>query len=109
MSLFWPRPGVFLVLERKNVISVAEKAQTISQYQVTGPTDTGSPEVQVALATQRILQLTEHMKINKFDYHSRRGLLNLVSLRNKLLKYLNKNHLERYRALIKKLNLRDKY
>ncbi len=90
------------------MISVAEKAQVISQYQVTGPTDTGSPEVQVALATTRILQLTEHMKINKFDYHSRRGLLNLVSLRNKLLKYLNKNHLERYRALIKKLNLREK-
>lgn len=90
------------------MISVAEKAQTVSQYQVTGPTDTGSPEVQVALATQRILQLTEHMKINKFDYHSRRGLLNLVSLRNKLLKYLNKNHLERYRDLIKKLNLREK-
>ena len=90
------------------MISVAEKAQVISQYQVTGPTDTGSPEVQVALATTRILQLTEHMKINKFDYHSRRVLLNLVSLRNKLLKYLNKNHLERYRALIKKLNLREK-
>ncbi len=91
------------------MISVAEKAQTISQYQVTGPTDTGSPEVQVALATKRILELTEHMKVNKFDYHSRRGLLNLVSRRNKLLKYLNKNYLERYRALIKKLNLRDKY
>ena len=91
------------------MISVAEKAQTISQYQVTGPTDTGSPEVQVALATKRILELTEHMKVNKFDYHSRRGLLNLVSRRNKLLKYLNKNYLERYRDLIRKLNLRDKY
>jgi len=91
------------------VISVAEKAQTISQYQVTGPTDTGSPEVQIALATTRILQLTEHMKSNKFDYHSRRGLLNLVSRRSKLLRYLNKNHLDRYRDLIKKLNLRDKY
>lgn len=91
------------------MISVAEKAQTISQYQVTGPTDTGSPEVQVALATQRILQLTEHMKVNKFDYHSRRGLINLVSLRNKLLKYLHRTHLDRYRDLIKKLNLRDKY
>ena len=91
------------------MISVAEKAQTISQYQVTGPTDTGSPEVQVALATQRILHLTEHMKINKFDYHSRRGLIHLVSHRNKMLRYLNKNHLDRYRDLIKKLNLRDKY
>ena len=90
------------------MISVAEKAQTISQYQVTGPTDTGSPEVQVALATQRILHLTEHMKLNKFDYHSRRGLIHLVNLRNKLLKYLNKNHLERYRALVKNLNLREK-
>lgn len=91
------------------MISVAEKAKTISQYQVTGPTDTGSAEVQIALATARILGLTEHMKTKKFDYHSRRGLTNLVSRRNKLLKYLNKNHLERYRALIKKLNLRDKY
>lgn len=89
--------------------SVSEKAQIVSQYQVTGPTDTGSPEVQVALATQRITQLTEHMKANKFDYHSRRGLLNIVSRRNKLLRYLNKNHLERYRDLIQKLNLRDKY
>lgn len=91
------------------MISVVEKAQTISQYQVTGPTDTGSPEVQIALATQRILELTEHMKVNKFDYHSRRGLLNVVSRRSKLLKYLNRNHLERYRALIKRLNLRDKF
>lgn len=85
------------------------KSEVISQHQVTGPTDTGSPEVQIALATQRITQLTEHMKANKFDYHSRRGLLNLVSLRNKLLRYLNRNHLDRYRDLIKKLNLRDKY
>lgn len=91
------------------MISLAERAQTISEYQVTGPTDTGSPEVQVALATKRILELTEHMKVHKFDYHSRRGLLHLVSRRNKLLKYLNKNYLERYRAVIKKLNLRDKY
>lgn len=91
------------------MISVAEKAKTISEYQVTGPTDTGSPEVQIALATKRILELTEHMKSNKFDYHSRRGLLSIVSRRNKLLKYLSKNHLERYRSLISKLNLRDKF
>lgn len=85
------------------------KAAVINQYQVTGPTDTGSPEVQIALATHRIKELTEHMKVNKFDYHSRRGLLRSVSLRNKLLKYLHRKHLDRYREVIKKLEIRDKF
>ena len=85
------------------------KSEVISQYQVTGPTDTGSPEVQIALATQHILRLTEHMKTHRFDYHSRRGLMRYVSNRNKLLKYLHKNHLERYRAVVKKLEIRDKF
>ncbi len=85
------------------------KSELISQYQVTGPTDTGSPEVQIALATQNILRLTEHMKTHRFDFHSRRGLMRFVSHRNKLLRYLNKNHLERYRAIIKKLEIRDKF
>ena len=69
-------------------------------------TDTGSPEVQVAILTERILQLTEHLKIHKKDKHSRRGLLKMVGQRRSLLDYLQKKDIERYRALIAKLGLR---
>jgi small subunit ribosomal protein S15 len=69
--------------------------------------DTGSPEVQIALLTTRINQLTEHLKIHKHDEHSRRGLLKLVGQRLRHLKYLSKNHPESYRALIERLGLRD--
>ena len=68
--------------------------------------DTGSPEVQVALLTERINYLTEHFKTHKKDYHSRRGLLKLVGSRRKLLEYLKKKDIERYRAIVKKLGLR---
>jgi small subunit ribosomal protein S15 len=68
--------------------------------------DTGSPEVQVALLTRRINDLTEHLKVHKHDHHSRRGLLLLVGRRRRLLKYLYRNDIERYRALISKLGLR---
>ncbi len=68
--------------------------------------DTGSPEVQVALLTQRIRDLTEHFKVHKHDHHSRRGLLKLVGQRRRLLKYLKTNHEDRYFALIKELGLR---
>ncbi len=68
--------------------------------------DTGSPEVQVALLTARISYLTEHLKEHKKDHHSRRGLLKMVGHRRRLLSYLYKNDIERYRALIAKLNLR---
>jgi len=68
--------------------------------------DTGSPEVQVALLTRRINDLTEHLKVHKHDHHSRRGLLLLVGRRRRLLKYLQNNDIERYRALIQKLGLR---
>lgn len=96
-----------LIQERgQKVINTSE---IIRQHQVTGPTDTGSPEVQIALATHHIQRLTEHMKANRFDYHSRRGLMRFVSNRNKLLKYLHANHLERYREIIKKLEIRDKF
>jgi small subunit ribosomal protein S15 len=88
---------------------VINKAETISQFQVTGPTDTGSPEVQIALATRNILHLTEHMKTHRFDYHSRRGLMRWVSHRNKMLRYLHKKHLDRYRSVIKALEIRDKF
>jgi small subunit ribosomal protein S15 len=68
--------------------------------------DTGSPEVQIALLTQRIEHLTEHLKVHKKDFHSRRGLLKLVGKRRRLLDYVAKNDVERYRAIIAKLGLR---
>ena len=69
-------------------------------------TDTGSPEVQIAILTERIAQLTEHLKVNKKDHHSRRGMLKMVGHRRNLLGYLQKIDIERYRAIIEKLNLR---
>ena len=71
-----------------------------------GANDTGSPEVQVALMTARIQELTEHFKIHKKDHHSRRGLLKLVNRRRSLLDYLHRKDAERYKALIQKLGLR---
>ena len=68
--------------------------------------DTGSPEVQIAVLTKRINDLTEHLKIHKKDHHSRRGLLKMVGHRRNLLAYLQKNDIERYRAIIAKLNIR---
>ena len=72
----------------------------------THPTDTGSPEVQIAILTARINELTEHLKVHKKDHHSRRGLLKMVGQRRNLLAYLQKKDIERYRALIAKLGLR---
>ena len=72
----------------------------------THATDTGSPEVQVAILTARIKELTEHLKVHKHDNHSRRGLLKMVGKRRKLLDYLAKKDIERYRALIAKLGIR---
>ena len=69
-------------------------------------TDTGSPEVQIVLLTGRVNHLTEHLKVHKKDHHSRRGLLMLVGQRRRLLDYLSRNDVERYRALIAKLGLR---
>lgn len=68
--------------------------------------DTGSPEVQIALLTERINHLTEHLKIHKKDHHSRRGLLTMVGKRRGLLDYLTKIDIQRYRAIIEKLNIR---
>ena len=78
---------------------------TISEHRL-HESDTGSPEVQVAILTERINHLTEHLKIHKKDHHSRRGLLMLVGRRRRLLDYLRSNDVERYRALIAKLGLR---
>lgn len=87
------------------MISKEKKAEIIKTYGRT-PEDTGSPEVQVALLTARILELNEHLKENKKDHHSRRGLLKMVGQRRNLLAYLKEKDLERYRALIARLGLR---
>ena len=81
------------------------KEQIIKEYQ-THEGDTGSPEVQVALLTYRIAELTEHLKVHKKDNHSRRGLFKMVGQRRGLLKYLEKTDVERYRSLIGRLGLR---
>jgi len=81
------------------------KADIVAEYK-RGDADTGSTEVQVALLTQRIRDLTEHLKIHKKDHHTRRGLLKLVGQRRRLTNYLKKTDIERYRALIAKLGIR---
>jgi len=81
------------------------KADTISEHRL-HESDTGSPEVQIALLSDRINHLTEHLKVHKKDHHSRRGLLMLVGRRRRMLDYLTDNDIERYRAIITKLGLR---
>ena len=82
-----------------------EKTEIIQKYAI-HEGDTGSPEVQIAVLTQRINSLTEHLKIHKKDHHSRRGLLKMVGRRRNLLNYLQKKDVERCRAIIEKLNIR---
>ncbi len=82
-----------------------EKQQIIEEYKV-HDNDTGSPEVQVAILTQRINELTEHFKVHKQDHHSRRGLLKLVGRRRRLLDYLKRKDLERYKTTIERLGIR---
>ncbi|HEX2043508.1 MAG TPA: 30S ribosomal protein S15 [Acidimicrobiales bacterium] len=82
-----------------------EKSATINDYRL-HDSDTGSPEVQVALLTERINHLTEHLKVHKKDHHGRRGLLMLVGRRRRLLDYVKENDVERYRQLIARLGLR---
>jgi small subunit ribosomal protein S15 len=88
-----------------SALSKEQTAAVIAEY-ATVANDTGSPEVQVALMTTRIVQLTEHFKEHKKDHHSRRGLLRLVAQRRKLLDYLNRKDHERYKTLIARLGLR---
>jgi small subunit ribosomal protein S15 len=83
-----------------------EKKQEVITVHKKHESDTGSPEVQIALLTERINQLTEHLKIHKKDHASRRGLLMMVGRRRRLLDYLNKRHAARYRAIVEKLDLR---
>ena len=87
------------------MISKETKTAIMNEYART-PGDTGSPEVQVAVLTARIQELTEHLKENPKDHHSRRGMLKMVGQRRGLLDYLKKKDIERYRALIEKLGLR---
>ena len=86
-------------------LEAAVKAQIIAEY-ATSEGDTGSPEVQVAMLTRRIKDLTEHLKEHKHDHHSRRGLLLLVGQRRRLLQYMQRTDIARYRSLIERLGLR---
>ncbi len=86
-------------------LAVQQKSQIVSKYRI-HKSDSGSPEVQVALLSQRILQLTEHFKTHQKDHHSRRGLLTMVARRRKLLNYLKDRSPERYKALIQSLGIR---
>ncbi len=86
-------------------LSTEDKKTILTEYGL-HDTDTGSPEAQVALLTKRIRDLTEHLKMHKHDHHSRRGLLLLVGRRRRLLKYVARVDIERYRALIARLGLR---
>ncbi len=86
-----------MLKEEKTAIIAANK---------TSENDTGSPEVQIAILTKRINDLTEHLKVHKKDHHSRRGLLKMVGHRRNLLNYLMKSDIERYRTIIKKLDIR---
>jgi small subunit ribosomal protein S15 len=83
-----------------------EQKTSIIEANRTHETDTGSPEVQIAILTERINQLTEHLKVHTHDNHSRRGLLKMVGKRRSLLDYLMKKDIERYRAIIAKLGIR---
>ena len=86
-------------------LSTEEKKTILAEYGV-HDTDTGSPEAQVAMLTKRISDLTEHLKVHKHDHHSRRGLLLLVGRRRRLLNYIQKKDISRYRSLIERLGLR---
>ncbi len=83
----------------------SERTDIVEEYRV-HETDTGSPEVQIALLSERISVLTDHLRENPHDHHSRRGLFKMVGRRRRLLRYLNKRDSERYRTLIQKLGLR---
>ncbi|MDT7544197.1 MAG: small subunit ribosomal protein [Actinomycetota bacterium] len=86
-------------------LDTATKQAIMAEY-ATVDSDTGSPEVQIAVLSKRIADLTEHLKTHKHDHHTRRGLLGLVGRRRRLLKYLEKTDINRYRSLIERLGLR---
>jgi small subunit ribosomal protein S15 len=98
---------IIKLLERgcKSMLATEKKQAIISSYKL-HDSDTGSPEVQVAILTERITYLTEHFKVHKKDHHSRRGLLKIVGQRRRLLDYLKKKDIDRYRVIIEKLGIR---
>jgi small subunit ribosomal protein S15 len=96
--------GIFLQ-EVVEMIQKDKKQEIIEEFK-THPADTGSPEVQVAILTARIRELTEHLKVHKKDYHSQRGLLKMVGKRRRLLQYLREKDFNRYSTLIQRLGLR---
>ena len=98
-SAYFMKGGTTTMMLKDQKTSIIETNRTHA-------TDTGSPEVQVAILTERINQLTEHLKVHKQDNHSRRGLYKMIGKRRSLLEYLQKKDIERYRALIAKLGLR---
>lgn len=87
------------------MLTKERKAELIAQYGGS-PTNTGSPEAQIALLTEHINKLTEHLALHKKDHHSRRGLIGLVNKRRRLLNYLQRTDIERYRRIVEELNLR---
>ena len=99
------RIEVFTGAGRRRQWSAEAKAQIVKEFKVHDK-DTGSPEVQVALLTDRISHLTEHLKVHKGDHHTRRGLMKLIGQRRRLLDYVQKGNVERYRALIGRLGIR---
>ena len=86
-------------------LAVEQKSQVIEKYRI-NKTDSGSPEVQIALLSQRILQVTDHLKTHRKDHHSTRGLLTMVSRRRRMIKYLKDRSPERYKTLIQSLGIR---
>jgi small subunit ribosomal protein S15 len=102
----WYKAVIIIIIWRKTKMISKEKKQAIIAEYARSEGDTGSPEVQIAVLTARIQELTEHLKNNQKDHHSRRGLLKMVGQRRGLLDYLKKTDIERYRALIDKLGIR---
>jgi small subunit ribosomal protein S15 len=102
----WPRRSIFPNLKGSTMSITAERKETLIKEYATKTGDTGSPEVQVAILTERISNLTEHFKTHIKDNHSRRGLLKLVSLRRQLLDYVKGKDEPRYKTLIERLGIR---
>jgi small subunit ribosomal protein S15 len=99
------RVGATSVTEGPDIMAITPKNETIEKHR-THESDTGSPEVQIALLTERISHLTEHLKTHKKDHHSRRGLLMLVGKRRRMLDYVKGIDVERYRTIVAELGLR---
>lgn len=108
MRNYLPQPMIVDIYYMKGVnrMLLKEEKTAIIEANRMSANDTGSPEVQIAILTKRISDLTEHLKIHKNDHHSRRGLLKMVGRRRNLLGYLQRTDIERYRAIVEKLGLR---